>query len=84
MSRTITIVAGLALLFAIAAGSLASARIVSAQLTNRVAMNDAADVPQTDVTGGAVKRDRWAGYWNRVVSAKDLEVVRPPRWCATF
>jgi hypothetical protein len=84
MSRTITIVAGLALIFAIAAGSLASARIVSAQLTNRVAMNDAADVPQTDATGGAVKRDRWAAYWNRIGNVKDLDVVRPVRWCATF
>ena len=84
MTRTITIVAGLALIFAIAAGSLASARIISAQLTNRVVMNDEADVPQTDATGGAVKRDRWAAYWNRVGNMQDLEVVRPPRWCATF
>jgi hypothetical protein len=84
MTKTITIVAGLALLFAIAAGSLASAKIISAQLTHRVAMNETANAPQTDATGGVVKRDRWAAYWNRVVSAKDLDVVRPPRWCGTF
>jgi hypothetical protein len=84
MTRTITIVAGLALLFAIAAGSLASAKIVIAQLTHRAAINDAADIPQTDATGGTVARDRWAAYWNRVVSAKDLDVVRPVRWCTTF
>jgi hypothetical protein len=84
MIRTITVVAGLALLFAIAAGSLASAKIVSGPLTHRVAMNHTADVPQTDATGGAVKRDRWAGYWNRIGNAGDLEVVRPPRWCGTY
>ena len=84
MIRTITIVAGLALLFAMAAGSLASAKIVSGQLAHRVAMNDAADLPQTDATGGAVKRDRWAAYWNRVGNAGDLEVVRPVRWCGTY
>jgi hypothetical protein len=82
MIRTITVVAGLALLFAIAAGSFASARIASAQLTKRVAMNDTADVPETDAAGGAVKHDRWAGYWNRAVSEKDLEVFHPVRRCA--
>jgi hypothetical protein len=81
MIRIITIVAGLALLFAIVAGSFASAKITGAQLTKRVAMNDA-DVPQTDATSGAVKHDRWAGYWNRVVSEKDLEIFHPARGCA--
>jgi hypothetical protein len=78
MIRTIIVLAGLALLFAIAAGSFASARIASAQMTKRVAMNDTADVPETD----AVKHDRWAGYWNRAVSEKDLEVFHPVRRCA--
>ena len=84
MSRTIIIVAGLAMLFGIAVGSLASAKIASAQLANRIAMNEAADAPQTDATGGAVTRDRWAGYWNRVGNAKDLDVLRPMRPCATY
>jgi hypothetical protein len=82
MIRIITIVAGLALLFAIAAGSLASAKITSAQLAHRVAMNEVADVPQTDATAGAVKRDRWAAYWKRAVSEKDLELLHPVRRCA--
>ena len=80
MIRTTTVVAGLALLFAIVAGSLASARIVSTQLANRIAMN-AADVPRTDAAGGAVTHDRWAAYWNRAVSAKDLEEFHPVRRC---
>ena len=81
MIRTTTVVAGLALLFAIAAGSLTSANIVSAQHASRVATHDAPDVPQTDAAGGAVKRDRWAAYWNRVISATDLEVFHPVRRC---
>jgi hypothetical protein len=84
MTGTITIVAGLALLIGVVIGSLASAKMASAQLANRVAMNDASDGPHTDATDGAVTRDRWAAYWNRVSNASELEVVRPARWCATF
>jgi hypothetical protein len=82
MTKNIIIVAGLATLIGAAIGSLASAKMASAQLADHVALNDQADAIQTDAKGGATTRDRWAAYWNRVGNAKD--VLRPMRQCATY
>jgi hypothetical protein len=84
MTRNIIIVAGLAMLIGVAVGSLSSAKIASAQLGDRVAMNEPADATQTDAKGGVIARDRWGAYWNRVANAKDLDVLRPMRQCATY
>jgi hypothetical protein len=89
MTRSFIIVAGLATLAVVAVGSLASARMASLQSAHvRVAMNSPAGASQTDAASdaasGVTTRDRWAGYWNRIANARELDVVRPPRRCATY